>query len=202
MAEPKEQLDDEFETIHLPFQSDIYEQLEISEQKNINNKNGYYKLCNLYKDDDNKLYSLQNEDNSRELISNAIILKTDVNEIINNIKTSDQTLNNCAKLVSDIPCNINNKEGVKEWIREEEKKTNSTINKSDILKCMNIHDESKDEYQSGGTNEKEEPKPEFYESLTKDKIQKCTLDKTPDESDWWNNEEKYVQINSPPVPPA
>ena len=68
------------------------------------------------------------------------------------------------------------------------------------MKCINIKDEpneeNKYENQSGGTNEKEDPKPEFYESLTKDKIQKCTLDETPNESEWWNDEEKYVQINS------
>ena len=32
--------------------------------------------------------------------------------------------------------------------------------------------------------------------LTNDKIQKCTLDETPSESNWWKNKEKYVKINS------
>ena len=78
-----QETDDGFETIHLPFQSDIYDKLEISDTIiNVSDivKNNYYKLCNVYKDNNNnKLYSLQHE--NREPISNAIILKEEVNNI-------------------------------------------------------------------------------------------------------------------------
>ena len=50
MGEPKEPLDDGFKTIHLPFYSDKYDQLKLSDEISLtdNEKDDYYKLCNVY----------------------------------------------------------------------------------------------------------------------------------------------------------
>lgn len=203
-AQPKEKSDDGFKTIHLPFYSDRYDELKIRGKEKVNgdDKKNYYKLCNVY-ELGGYLYSnnRKSEFSGAKYISNAIISESDITLL----ESKDTTLHSCIKHVSDIPCD-SNRGDVQEYIEKKlEEKDSHEKDPYLINKCMgNDTIQSgmgNDTIQSGGTtNEKEEPKPsyqpEFYESLTNDKIQKCTLDKTPDESDWWNNEEKYVQINS------
>lgn len=183
-AQSKEELDNGFETIHLPFQSDIYDKLKISGEQSVNNKEDYYKLCNLYKDGDDKLYSLQNE--NRNLIPNAIILKNDMDKIKGiDMKNQDGTLHKCAKLFSDIPCDVNNEEDVKEWIRNQR---DQTINKDDMLKCMNIKGEDQfDIIQNGGEQNTK------HQLLTQSQLESCTKDTTPSD-DWWKDENTYVEV--------
>ena len=178
-----QETDDGFETIHLPFQSDIYDKLEISDTIiNVSDivKNNYYKLCNVYKDNNNKLYSLQHE--NREPISNAIILKEEVNNIKDiDMKFKDKSLHDCVKLFSDIPCSINNEEGVKEWIN---KQKGEGIKKDDMLKCMNINN------QTGGIQYGGEV---AHQLLTTEQLKLCTKD-TISSDDWWKDENKYVEV--------
>jgi hypothetical protein len=174
--------DDGFETIHLPFYSDRYDQLQLSREIQLidDEKKDYYKLCNVYKDNNNKLYSLQHE--NREPISNAIILKEEVNNIKDiDMKFKDKSLHDCVKLFSDIPCSINNEEGVKEWIN---KQKGEGIKKDDMLKCMNINN------QTGGIQYGGEV---AHQLLTQEQLKLCTKDTTSSD-DWWKDENTYVEV--------
>lgn len=188
--------DDGFETIHLPFQSDIYDRLKIDEEnKQVNGdyKNKYFKLCNLYKDNNGKISS-NNVSNGAKIIDNAIIYKKDVNEIIKfrGVKNEDGSLYECVTGVAKIPCNVVKEVEVKEWINTAIKKDEMDQTEANLIrKCVGIREEEienkVDDGQHGGAQNIK------HQLLSQTQLELCTKDTTPSD-DWWKDENKYVEV--------
>lgn len=182
MGEPKEPLDDGFKTIHLPFYSDKYDQLKLSDEISLtdNEKDDYYKLCNIY-ELEGHLYSnnaISDSDIGKaKYIDNAIISKSN----IKSLGDKDTNLYSCIKYVSDIPCD-STKDDVKDYIKKKLEDEDSSYKDVELINsCMGI--------QTGGGVTKHEE----HQLLTQEQLKLCTKDITSSD-DWWKDENTYVEV--------